>query len=130
MHFASPLPWWFAVLAAAAVIALACFSYRRPIVPLSAGRRVLLVALRALSLAAVVLLLCRPVILVPPAVARDVVVPILVDVSRSMRVADADGQARIARAADLPATRTAAETAAAVQARGVRYRRGFDARLA
>jgi uncharacterized membrane protein len=101
MHFASPLPWWLAVLAAAAVTGLAVFSYRRPIVPLSAARRGLLVGLRALSLAAVVLLLCRPVILVPPSDARDVVVPILVDVSRSMRVADADGQTRIARAADL-----------------------------
>ena len=101
MHFASPLPWWLAVLAAAAVVGLAFFSYRRPIVPLSAARRGVLVGLRALSLAAVVLFLCRPVILVPPAGAPDVVVPILVDVSRSMRVADADGQTRIARAADL-----------------------------
>ena len=101
MHFASPLPWWLAALAAAAVTGLALFSYRRPIVRLSPTRRSLLVGLRALSLAAVVVLLCRPVILVPPAGARDVVVPILVDVSRSMRVADADGQTRIARAADL-----------------------------
>jgi hypothetical protein len=96
MHFASPLTWWVAVLAAAAVTGLAFFSYRRPIVPLSAGRRALLVGLRALSLAAVVLLLCRPVILVPPAVPRDVVVPILVDVSRSMR-RGRRGQTRIAR---------------------------------
>jgi len=101
MHFASPLPWWLAVLVAAAVTGLAVFSYRWPIVPLSAARRGLLMGLRALSLAAVVLLLCRPVILVPPAGSPDVVVPILVDVSRSMRVADADGQTRIARAADL-----------------------------
>ena len=44
---------------------------------------------------------CRPVVLLPPAASRDVVVPMLVDVSRSMRVADADGQTRIARAAAL-----------------------------
>ena len=34
----------------------------------------------------------------PPAGSRDAIVPILVDVSRSMRLADADGQTRLARA--------------------------------
>src|SRR5262245_54223621 len=101
MHFASPIPWWLAVLVAAAVVGLAWFSYYRAYNRLPARRRSVLTALRALSLAAVILLLCRPVALVPPPDARDVTVPILVDASRSMRVADADGRTRIARAADL-----------------------------
>src|SRR5262249_2649847 len=63
--------------------------------------RALLVGLRALVLAALVLFLFRPVAVLPPSGSRDAIVPILVDVSRSMRVADADGQMRIARTASL-----------------------------
>jgi uncharacterized membrane protein len=101
MHFASPVPWWLAAFAAAVVLGLAWLSYRRPIVALSPVRRGLLTGLRALSLGIAVLLLSRPFILVSPADDRNVAVPILVDVSRSMRVADADGQTRIARAVDV-----------------------------
>ena len=48
--------------------------------------------------------LCRPAVLLPPVDAGDIIVPVLVDISRSMRVADADGAARIDRAAALLAT--------------------------
>ena len=54
--------------------------------------------LRALALVLLVAAVLRPVRLVPPASARDRVVPILVDVSRSMRIADAEGPARLQRA--------------------------------
>ena len=62
------------------------------LVPLTAVQRATLVALRAATLVALVLFLFRPVALQPPAGARDAIVPVLVDVSRSMRVVDADGQ--------------------------------------
>ncbi|OGA51777.1 MAG: hypothetical protein A3G25_06265 [Betaproteobacteria bacterium RIFCSPLOWO2_12_FULL_63_13] len=101
MYFASPLPWSLGVLAAVAIAGLVFFSYRRPMVRLSAVQRAVLMGLRTLTLALLVLLLCRPIVLMPPSSAVEVVVPILVDVSRSMRVADADGETRIARAADL-----------------------------
>jgi uncharacterized membrane protein len=65
----------------------------------------MLVTLRALSLVSVLLLLCRPIVLLPPANAGDIVVPVLVDASRSMRVADADGRPRISQAIDLLTTR-------------------------
>jgi uncharacterized membrane protein len=100
MFFAAPLSWWAAVLAAGAIFSLAYFTYRRPMVPLSATQRAALTALRALVASAIVVLLCRPVIHVPPA-ARGVVVPVLVDVSRSMRVGDAEGSTRIARAVEV-----------------------------
>jgi uncharacterized membrane protein len=100
MHFAAPLPWWLAVLVAACIAGAAVFSYRRPLVPLRRGQQGVLMALRGLSLAAIALLLCRPVLLLPSG-ATDVVIPVLVDVSRSMRIADADGETRIARAATL-----------------------------
>ena len=101
MQFASPIPIWIAVLVAAAVVGLAILSYRRPLVPLSRVQRGVLVSLRALALGAVIFFLCRPVALRPPSNSSGIVVPILVDVSRSMRVADADGQTRIARATAL-----------------------------
>src|SRR5262245_9209960 len=101
MHFASPLPWWLVVFVAAVVASLALFSYRRPLVPLTRAQRGVLTVLRGLALAAVVFFLCRPVLLLPPAGTGDVVVPVLIDASRSMGVADADGETRIRRAADV-----------------------------
>ena len=72
--------------------------YRRPLAPLTRAQRGVLVGLRVLALAALVLFLFRPIAMLPPVGARDAIVPVLVDVSRSMRLADADGQTRIARA--------------------------------
>src|SRR5205085_6308270 len=103
MQFASPPPWWLALLVAAGIAALAFYSYRRPLVPLSTGQRGVLIALRVLTLSALVVFLSRPIILLPPSANGDIVVPILVDTSRSMRVADAEGEPRIARAAAIVA---------------------------
>jgi len=99
MHFAYPLPWWLAVALAAAIGAAAFFQYRRPLAPLARAQRVTLVALRAIVLAAIVLFLFRPIIVLPPAASQDAIVPVLIDVSRSMRLDDADGHPRVARAA-------------------------------
>src|SRR5882672_6746626 len=101
MHFAYPLPWWLAVILAAAIAAVAYVEYRRPLSPLSPAQRGVLVGLRVLALAALVLFLFRPIAVLPPASSRDAVVPVLVDVSRSMRLADADGQTRLGRAIGL-----------------------------
>ena len=98
MHFAYPLPWWLAVILAAAVGAVAYVEYRRPLSPLTPAQRGVLAGLRVIALAALVLFLFRPIAVLPPAGSRDAVVPVLVDVSRSMRLADADGQTRLARA--------------------------------
>src|SRR5438128_7826122 len=101
MHFAHQLPWWLAVLLAAAIGVVVWLEYRRPLSPLTRVQRGVLVALRVAALAALVLFLFRPVAMLPPSNARDAVVPILVDVSRSMRLGDADGQTRLARASAL-----------------------------
>ena len=100
-HFLYPVPWWLAILLAAAIGALAFAEYRRPLAPLTRAQRSMLSALRVLTLAALVVFLFRPVVLLPPASANGAIVPVLVDVSRSMRLTDADGHARLARAVSL-----------------------------
>src|SRR3954463_8060780 len=101
MHFAYPLPWWLAVVLAAAVGGGAFLEYRRPLSPLTRMQRGLLAGLRVLTLAALVIFVFRPIAILPPVGTRDAVVPVLIDSSRSMRLPHADGQARIARAAAL-----------------------------
>jgi uncharacterized membrane protein len=96
--FAYPLPWWLAVILAAGVGAMAVFAYRRPLAPLTWIQRGVLIGFRAIVLGSVVLFLFRPIMLLPPANAGDAIVPVLVDVSRSMRLHDAEGQTRLARA--------------------------------
>lgn len=101
MQFAAPIPWWAAILTAFAIAAVAIWSYRKPLAPLTRAQRWTLTALRVFALALVVTFVCRPVLLLPPVADRDLVVPVLVDVSRSMRIADADGATRLARAAEI-----------------------------
>jgi uncharacterized membrane protein len=98
MAFAFPLPWWLTVIATAAVVALGILAYRRTVVPIPTASRAALIALRILSLGLLIVLLARPVVERPPSDARDAVVAIVIDTSRSMRVADASGDTRIARA--------------------------------
>ncbi len=104
MHFAYPLPWWLAIVLAAGIAAVAFAEYRRPLSPLTRPQRATLVALRVATLAVLVLFLFRPIVMLPPAGNADAIVPILVDTSRSMRLADADGQTRLARASALVKT--------------------------
>ena len=99
MRFAVYLPWWGYVLAFTSAIALAWLAYARAAVRLTPGTRIALTALRGLTLVLLVAILLRPVVMVPPASANNSVLPVLVDVSRSMRLADAeDGAARLDRA--------------------------------
>ncbi len=98
MHFAVLLPWWGYLLAFASAVLLAWLAYVRVPVPLPGSLRAALVGLRALSLALILAILLRPVVDVPPTNAQHALVPVLVDVSRSMRLADGDGPSRLARA--------------------------------
>lgn len=101
MRFAVALPWWGYALAFAAAFVLAWLAYARTALTMARAQRALLVALRAITLALLVAFLLRPVVFVPAEGVSDGLVAILVDVSRSMRIADADAQGgtRIARAA-------------------------------
>ena len=98
MKFAVVLPWWGYVAAFGAALVLGWLAYARVPVKLTAGRRIGLSALRALTLILLILILLRPIVMVPPAAANNSLLPILVDVSRSMRLKDDDGPSRIERA--------------------------------
>ncbi len=97
MVFLSPLPWWALGLLVAAAIFTAYRAYLRPLVPLSRTQRGVLTALRLGVLLLLIVLLLRPVTIEPVA-ARDAVVPVLIDHSRSMRLQDAGEERRIDRA--------------------------------
>jgi uncharacterized membrane protein len=92
MTFANPLPGWALVIVIAAAALVAWLAYRR--VPLSTRRRHALSVLRLVTLLWLILCLMRPVTRASEDT-RDAIVPILVDASRSMGLADADGRRRI-----------------------------------
>jgi uncharacterized membrane protein len=96
VSFANPLPVWAVAVALAVAAAVAWLAYRR--VPIVARRRAALSALRFTTLVWILLCLMRPVGRASDASMHDAVVPILVDSSRSMGLADADGERRIDRA--------------------------------
>jgi len=101
MQFAIALPWWTILLIAGAVCVVAWACYAGAIVALPRRQRAALTTLRALTLLLLVACLLRPVRVMPPDSSSDVVVPVLVDVSRSMGLADMDGRTRIDAARDL-----------------------------
>ncbi len=77
---------------------LGWLAYARVPIKLQPGSRIGLSALRALTLILLIVILLRPVIMVPPAAAKNSVLPVLVDVSRSMRLHDSEGPSRLERA--------------------------------
>jgi uncharacterized membrane protein len=98
MRFAVVLPWWGYLLLFGAAIVLGWLAYVRTPIKLTPRRRAGLSALRALTLLALIVILLRPVVTVPPSAANNSLLPILVDVSRSMRLNDGDGPSRLERA--------------------------------
>jgi uncharacterized membrane protein len=99
VRFAVILPWWGYVLAFAGAIVLAWLAYARAAVRLTPAARATLTGLRAVTLSLLIAILLRPVVMVPPAAAKNSVLPVLVDVSRSMRLTDAEaGASRLDRA--------------------------------
>ena len=99
MTFANPLPLWALGAVVAAAVLVAWMAYRD--VPIAAPRRRTLSALRAVTLLWIVLCLMRPTVRDTQSATSDAVVPILVDTSRSMGLADADGGRRIDRAREV-----------------------------
>ena len=99
MTFANPLPWWALLIVVLAAALLAWLAYRTARLPVR--RRAILSALRFVTLTVLVLLLMRPVARSGDSGLSGAVVPILVDVSRSMSIEDAGGMRRIDRAREV-----------------------------
>ncbi|MSO35319.1 MAG: hypothetical protein EXQ54_02645 [Acidobacteria bacterium] len=98
MRFAIVLPWWGYALLFGGALALAWLAYARVPIALTRAMRLSLSGLRAVTLVLLIAILLRPVVLVPPAAARNSLLPVLVDISRSMRLTDGDGVSRLDRA--------------------------------
>jgi uncharacterized membrane protein len=98
MRFAVVLPWWGYALAFGAALLLGWIAYARVPIRLRPSQRIGLSTLRALTLILLIAILLRPVVMVPPAAANNSLLPVLVDVSRSMRLQDGDGASRIDQA--------------------------------
>jgi uncharacterized membrane protein len=98
VRFAVSLPLWGYLLAFGGAIFLAWLAYARVPIRLSPGQRGVLTLLRALTLVLLIVILLRPVVMVPPAAANNSLLPVLVDVSRSMRLTEAGGISRLQRA--------------------------------
>ena len=97
MSLAAAPAWWVIIVLCATAGLVSYAAYARPPVPLSWRQRGILGGLRMASLLLLMLFLLRPVS-TEPAATRDAVVPVLVDASRSMRLADVTGGRRIDRA--------------------------------
>jgi uncharacterized membrane protein len=98
VRFAVTLPLWGYLLAFGSAIVLAWLAYARVPIALRPGERLTLTLLRAATLILLIVMLLRPVVMVPPAAANNSLLPILVDVSRSMRLSQAGGLSRLQRA--------------------------------
>jgi uncharacterized membrane protein len=99
VSFANPLPWWALVLVVLAAASLSWLAYRTARIPVR--RRAILSTLRFVTLLVLVVLLMRPVARGGDNGASGAVVPILVDVSRSMSIEDAGAMRRIDRAREI-----------------------------
>ena len=100
MSLAADIPLWLVAVLAAATAVTAYMAYASPPVPLSAIRRAGLTGLRLAALLLLLVLLLRPVFTEPGA-APGAAVAVLLDDSRSMRLADGLPQRRIDRAVTL-----------------------------
>ncbi|MEZ5419378.1 MAG: glutamine amidotransferase [Vicinamibacterales bacterium] len=93
-RFAPPSGAALAALLAVAAVAATVVSYRRAPRRLTFRDRAVLVALRTAFIGVLLLCLLRPMLVLRAAVPHQNVVAVLLDDSRSMRIADLDGQPR------------------------------------
>jgi len=90
------LPVWVVLAVATVAVLLVMLSLARPGRPLATPVRMVLGTLRFGTVALLAFCLCRPVLVVAESIGQRNVVAVLVDDSRSMRIADIDGHPRSA----------------------------------
>jgi uncharacterized membrane protein len=96
LRFAAPAGAWFAALAGLSAVAVAAVAYQRAPRRLTTRDRLVLTTLRAALVGLLLLCLFRPMLVLRAAVPHQNVIGVLLDDSRSMRIADVDGQPRSA----------------------------------
>ena len=89
-------PVWLVIVASALAAWLSVWAIGRTVPVHARGSRLLLSALRLAALALLAWCLCRPVLVVAESLTQRNVVAVLLDDSRSMRIADVGGQPRAA----------------------------------
>jgi uncharacterized membrane protein len=99
--FASRPSWIWLALGAAALGLLVYFLYIRPGYRINSKTKIGLIGLRAALLALLLIILMRPVIVVPSIIPKSASVAVIVDDSRSMRLTDENGRSRIDAAKEI-----------------------------
>src|SRR5262249_16357735 len=94
LGFANRPSWIWIALGASALGLLVYFIYIRPGYRINSKSKFGLVALRASLLALLLILLMRPVVVVPSIIPKSTSVAVIVDDSRSMRLNDENGRSR------------------------------------
>jgi uncharacterized membrane protein len=105
LGFAHRPSWLLMALIALAIGLVVYFVYIRPGYRLNSKAKFGLIALRASLLALLLILLMRPVIVVPSIIPKSTSVAILADDSRSMQLADENGRSRIDAAREILSNR-------------------------
>src|SRR5262245_6733669 len=101
LGFANRPSWILIALGVAALGLLIYFIYIRPGYRINSKSKFGLVALRASLLALLLILLMRPVVVVPSIIPKSTSVALIVDDSRSMRLNDENGRSRIDAAKEI-----------------------------
>ncbi len=99
--FAHRPSWIWIALGAAAIGLLVYFIYVRPGYRINSKSKFGLIALRVALLASLLVLLMRPVVVVPSIIPKSASVAVIVDDSRSMTLNDEEGRSRIEAAKEL-----------------------------
>jgi uncharacterized membrane protein len=102
--FANRPSWLLLALGAVAVGLLVYFLYVRPGYRINSKSKIGLIGLRAALLALLLILLMRPVVVVPSIIPKSASVAVIVDDSRSMRLNDENGRSRIEAAKEILST--------------------------
>ena len=101
LGFANRPSWIWIALGASALGLLVYFIYIRPGYRINSKSKFGLVALRASLLALLLILLLRPVVIVPSIIPKSTSVALLIDDSRSMQLNDENGRSRIDAAKEI-----------------------------